>query len=442
MGKCPQCSEWSTLEEREETARPTKNSVGTKSSGSSSTPSSPALRIKDIEVKKFMHTSTNNKEFDRVLGGGLVPGGVILLAGAPGTGKSTLLLQVAHDVSTTNKTVLIVSGEESKEQIAIRAKRVNADSDNLLLASETDLSKVLGHIEHTEPDLVIIDSVQTIASPELDGRMGERAQVTEVSTLLTRTAKTLGIPMIIVGHENKDGHIAGPRVMEHLVDVVLHFEGDRDTTLKILRGVKNRYGPADEIGCFEHTEHGIQEVPDPSGLLLGQRETPIAGVATSILLEGKRPLPIEIQSLVVGSPLPVPRKVVSGLDTPRSISLQAVLERHGLGTLSHKDVFLSTIGGMKTREPATDLAVALSLFSSVAEISTPIDMVAMGEVTLAGEIRRIPGIERRIEEAQRLGFKQIIVPKQSVTNPDKYPRLAIIQLSHVRELKELLSAIP
>ena len=439
-GKCPSCGEWNSLEETQ--ASPKKAvAVGAKTSATARAPSSSARRIKDIESEKFRHISTSNNEFDRVLGGGLVPGGVILLAGAPGTGKSTLLLQVAHDVATTGKQVLIVSGEESSEQIALRAKRVGADSDNLLLASESDLSKVLGYIEQESPDFVIIDSVQSIASPELDGRMGEKAQVTEVSTLLTRTAKQLNLPMVIVGHENKDGNIAGPRVMEHLVDVVLHFEGDQESTLKFLRGVKNRYGAADEVGCFEHTGDGIKEVPDPSGLLLGQRDTPVSGIATAITLEGKRPLPIEVQALVAGSALPVPRKATSGLDTPRAIMIQAVVERHGRIQLSNKDVYLATIGGMRTREPSVDLATAIALISGARDIPTPTDFAAIGELTLAGEVRRVPGIDRRIDEAKRLGFKRIAIPKGNTTRSHNGQGVVILELSNVRDLVDLVAGM-
>lgn len=433
VGKCPKCEAWGTLEEKADTA--SVINTGVKSSASSSTPTQAAARVKDIEAERFRHQPTGIGEFDRVLGGGLVPGGVMLLAGAPGTGKSTLLLQVANTVANNGSTVLIISGEESREQIALRAKRVGATSDNLYLASESDLSKALGHIESVKPGFIIIDSVQTIASPELDGRVGEKAQVTEVSTILTRLAKNLNTPMIMIGHENKDGNIAGPRVMEHLVDVVLHFEGDRDTPLKFLRGIKNRYGASDEVGCFEHHEDGIREVADPSGLLLGRRDEPVAGVSTSITLEGKRPLPVEVQSLVAPSPLPVPRKATSGLDSPRAVMLQAVVERHGGVRLSDKDVYLATIGGMRTREPAVDLSTAIALASGALDIATPVDLAAVGEITLAGEVRRVPGIRRRAQESLRLGFTKLMAPagtRKELGN--SMPGLVVIEVNTVKEM--------
>lgn len=441
QGQCPKCKEWNVLVEETAVSGSkggSPRSIGMKSSGASSTPSVAAARVKDISTSTHSHLPTGVGEFDRVLGGGLVPGGVILLAGDPGVGKSTLLLEVAGKAAQNGRTTLIISGEESREQIALRAQRVGALSDDLLIASEIDLSKVLGHIDQVQPDFVIIDSIQTIASPEIDSRVGDRSQVNEVASILTRVAKEHGIPIIMIGHVTKDGNIAGPRTVEHLVDVVLYFEGDPDSSLRLLRGIKNRYGPSDEIGCFEHSESGILEVPDPSGLLLGRRDEAISGVVTAISIEGRRPLPIEIQALVAGSQLPVPRRAVSGLDMPRTTMVQAVVERHGGVRLSDKDVFVSTIGGMRTREPSVDLATALALASAAKDYIIPLGLVAIGEVTLSGEIRRVPGVARRLTEAYRLGFKEAIVPQGSEI--ERAPQgMRIRQVRNMREAINLIS---
>lgn len=410
-GKCPSCDEWNTLEERAATA--TATVAGVKSKAGASIPTVAARAVTQISTEKHNHRPTGIGEFDRVLGGGLVAGGVILLAGEPGVGKSTIANSVAAASARSGVKTLIASGEESAEQITMRLQRINALSDNLFIAAENDLSRVLGHINAVDPGLIIVDSVQTIATAEIDARVGSPSQVIEVGTILTRVAKERGIPLIFIGHVTKEGNIAGPRTMEHLVDVVLHFEGDRDSTLKMLRGVKNRFGPADEVGCFEHTEEGIAEVPDPSGMLLGQRTEPVPGVMTSVIVEGKRPLPIEIQSLVAPSALPVPRRAVSGLDTPRATMAQAVTERYGRVRLSDKDVYLATIGGAKTREPAIDLATVMALASACDNIPTHHDAIAIGEVALSGEVRKVPGIARRLNEAYRLGFKKAFVPAGS-----------------------------
>jgi len=413
VGQCPTCKEWTTLVEVSNAAQVSSRAVGVKSNATSSIPSIPAARASEISLDGHSHESTGIGELDRVLGGGLVPGGVILMAGEPGAGKSTLATDVVNKVALTGKTTLFVSSEEAREQIALRAQRIGATSDGMYIAAETDLARVLGHIEALSPDLVVVDSIQTLASGEIDARAGSMSQVIEVSTVLSRIAKERGIPMILIGQVTKDGNIAGPRTVEHLVDVVLHFEGDRDSSLRILRGIKNRYGPSDEIGCFEHTGKGIIEVPDPSGLLLGKREAPVSGVATAIIIEGMRPLPVEVQALVAGSALPVPRRAVSGLDLGRTTMVQAILERHGKVRLSDKDVFASTIGGMRTREPSIDLATAIALDSAASDYAIPLGVIVIGEVTLSGEVRQVPGIERRLNEAARLGFTRAIIPSGS-----------------------------
>lgn len=433
-GQCPFCEEWNTLEERQGAVGATV--AGLKSKAGASVPTVAARAVTSISTENHKHRPTGIGEFDRVLGGGFVAGGVILLAGEPGVGKSTITNAIAASSARKGIKTLIASGEESAEQITMRLQRIGGLSENLFLAAENDLSRVLGHIDAVDPGLIIVDSVQTIAAAEVEARVGSPSQVIEVGTVLTRIAKERGIPLLFIGHVTKDGNIAGPRTMEHLVDVVLHFEGDRDSTLKMLRGVKNRFGPADEVGCFEHTEEGIVEVPDPSGMLLGQRTEPVPGVMTSVIVEGKRPLPIEIQSLVALSALPVPRRAVSGLDTPRATMAQAVTERYGQVRLSDKDVYLATIGGAKTREPSIDLATVMALASACENIPTHFDAVAIGEVALSGEVRKVPGISRRLNEAYRLGFKKAFVPegaKESLPASLRESGFIIVEISNVAQ---------
>lgn len=350
------------------------------------------------------------------------------------THNSSILATVSSLLSETEN-VLYISGEESIQQIKLRHRRMNAEGKNLYLAAENDLSKVLWQIDDVKPKLIIVDSLQTIASPDIDGRAGSPSQVTEVATILTRIAKERGIPVIFVGHYTKAGDVAGPRVVEHLVDVVLSFEGEEDSTLRLLRGIKNRFGPADEIGCFEHTEDGLVEVTDPSGLLLGSHSEPVVGVATSIFLEGKRALPIEIQALVLPTVLPNPRKVTSGLDPARTTQIQAVIEKHGGIRLSDKDVYVSTIGGMKVREPSVDLATVIALVSAQINEVSRNDAIALGEVTLSGEVRKIPGIYRRLTEAMRLGFMTAFVPpgtKAGAPSSILESKMVLIEIKDVR----------
>lgn len=439
LGICPNCKEFGSIQPIATSSVDAKSIVGVKSSGRTNI-SSPALRMKDIDTEAHQHKSTGIGELDRVLGGGLVAGGVILLAGSPGVGKSSVLSIVSHNISL-KENVLYISGEESVQQIKLRHKRMSTEGENLYLASENDLSKVLWQIDEVKPKLIIVDSLQTIASPDIDGRAGSPSQVTEVATILTRIAKERGIPVIFVGHYTKAGDVAGPRVVEHLVDVVLSFEGEEDSTLRLLRGIKNRFGPADEIGCFEHTETGLEEVSDPSGLLLGAHTEPVSGVATSIFLEGKRALPIEIQALVTSTVLPNPRKVTSGLDSARTIMIQAVLQKHGGITLGDKDVYVSTIGGMKVKEPAVDLATVIALISAqMGEVSRN-DAVAIGEVTLSGEIRKTTGIHRRLAEAVRLGFTTALVPVGTKASLPKSLVEANITLIELKDVRRAVAAV-
>jgi DNA repair protein RadA/Sms len=354
------------------------------------------------------HRPTGIVEFDRVLGGGIVPGAAILLSGEPGVGKSTLLLDVAGRVAARGDTVLYVSAEESVGQVRLRAERTGTLVDTLFLAAETNLGTVLGHIDEVKPSLVIIDSVQTVSSETVDGLAGGVAQVREVAATVVRIAKERGIPVILVGHVTKDGTIAGPRLLEHLVDVVMHFEGDRQTALRFVRTLKNRFGPTDEVGCFEMVGSGIEQVPDPSALFRSNTTTPVSGTCTTITMEGRRAIPVEIQALIVPTSAPQPRRVTNGVDSSRVAMLLAVLERRAKLPVQSADVYVSTVGGIRVTEPGADLAIALALASAAKDVALSPTLVATGEISLAGDIRAVTAHQLRSVEATRLGFTEII----------------------------------
>lgn len=416
VGRCPECQAWGTIEERSDN-RPAIARV------SAGAPSAPARPIAQVDLEAARARPTGVGELDRVLGGGLVPGAVVLLAGEPGVGKSTLLLEVAYqwaaggDAGQTAPS-LYVTGEESAGQVRLRAERTGNLHDKMFLAAESDLSAIVGHVDVVGPGLLIVDSVQTMASPQAEGAPGGVTQVRAVTAGLVALAKERGLPVVLVGHVTKDGSVAGPRVLEHLVDVVLHFEGDRQSTLRLVRGVKNRFGPADEIGCFELRDDGIVGVPDPSGLFLNRHATAVPGTAVTVTVEGKRPLLCEVQALVTDSTLPQPRRAVSGLDSARVGMVLAVLEKHVRVSFGKRDVFTATVGGMKVTEPAVDLAVVLAIASSTDDQTLSPRLVAIGEVGLAGEIRRVTGVARRLAEAVRLGFTHAIVPPDPGKLPD------------------------
>ena len=404
VGRCGECQQWGTVEEkgaqRATLARTTKaNAPG---AGREARP------ITELSGNSVQHRPTGIGELDRVLGGGIVPGAAMLFSGEPGVGKSTLLLDVAARIAGHGARVLYGSGEESTGQIRMRAERTGALVDTLFLASETDLATVLGHIEAVDPALIVIDSVQTLASDQVDGIAGGPSQVREVAAALIRVAKEKDIPVILVGHVTKDGSVAGPRVLEHLVDVVCHFEGDRHTALRFLRSLKNRFGPTDEVGCFEMTGGGISEVQDPSGLFLGRGTAPVSGTCATVAMEGRRALPVEIQALVAKSATPNPRRVTSGVDPSRVAMILAVLERRAGLRLHDQDVYVSTVGGVKLGEPGADLAIALAVISAATDKPLPHDLAAFGELSLAGEIRPIASSAQRSNEATRLGYSRII----------------------------------
>ncbi|TIH40429.1 DNA repair protein RadA [Subtercola vilae] len=372
-----------------------------------------ARPITEIETDAATHWATGITEFDRVLGGGLVPGVAILLSGEPGVGKSTLLLEVAARAAQEHLRVLYVSAEESVGQIKMRAERTGSLSPTLMLAAETDLATILGQIDAVMPHLVIVDSVQTVSSSTIEGSAGGPTQVRAVASALIRVAKERSLPVLLVGHVTKDGSIAGPRVLEHLVDVVCQFEGDRQTSLRFVRTLKNRFGPTDEVGCFEMTGEGIREVPDPSGLFLSRGSEAVSGTCVTVALEGRRALPVEVQALVVGTTAPNPRRVTNGVDSSRVSMLLAVLERRMKVRLSDKDVYVSTVGGVKLTEPAADLAIALAIASAASDLALPHNFVAFGEISLAGEVRPVTSSALRATEAKRLGFTNLVGPGET-----------------------------
>jgi len=378
--------------------------------------STPAIPIGQVDATAAAARPTGLDELDRVLGGGLVPGAVILLAGEPGVGKSTLLLEACAQAACLGP-VLYVTAEESAGQVRLRADRIGAVHADLFLAAETGLSALLGHVEAVRPRLLVVDSVQTIAAPGIDGAPGGVTQVRAVAAALTAVAKECMMTTVLVGHVTKDGAIAGPRALEHLVDVVLYFEGERHSQLRIVRAVKNRFGPTDEIGCFELGEYGLIGLPDPSGLFLSQRCESVPGTCVTVALEGRRALVAEVQALVGTTQAELPRRVTSGLDASRVGMLVAVLKRRTNLKLAGCDVYAATVGGVRLFEPSVDLAVALAIASTIVNLSVPGDVVAIGEVGLAGEVRRVPGLARRIAEAQRLGFRRAIVPAASGALP-------------------------
>ena len=485
-GRCPECGQWGTVEEFHE-ARPAAGSRTAAPGRTSRTQSvtvannarSAARPITEVGTESVERLGTGFSEFDRVLGGGVVPGSVTLIAGEPGIGKSTLLLQTAGNIarvvagdstfrgagqrsaqqsgraqgnasntvpmrgnasSTHANTVLYISGEESQAQVRLRASRINAVEPNLLLASTTDLSTVLGLIEQNKPALAIVDSAQTIVSQDVDGISGGSTQVREVASALIDTAKTLDIPVLLVGHVTKDGSIAGPRTLEHLVDVVCQFEGDAETALRMLRAVKNRFGPTDEVGCFDMSGEGIEEVTDPSGLFLstgnGSAATQVDGTCVTFTLDGHRSLPIEVQALVTRSVLPTPRRAANGVDSNRIAMLVAVLYRHGGINLLANDLYISTIAGGQAREPGCDLAIVAALASAAKSKPIPRTTCAIGEISLTGQVRPVPRLEYRLREAARLGFTTAVVP--TLRKNVAVPGMGVVQAD---TLQDALAAI-
>ncbi len=426
FGRCPTCGEWNTIEETISVKSPSRQ-------GGLASKKIDTHRLDTVSFDDEPRYTTGIQELDRVLGGGIVRGSVVLIGGEPGAGKSTLLLQMCGNVSETAD-VLYVSGEESRHQIKLRAERLSINSPNIRLAAETDIEAIAAEISGSRPDLVVIDSIQTMVLPGLNSSPGSITQVRECASVLMRTAKSEGIPIFIVGHVNKDGAIAGPKVMEHIVDTVLCFEGDRYLSYRILRATKNRFGSTNEIGLFDMTGHGLFGVDNPSGVMLDGRDPDVPGSCVTCIMEGSRPLLAEIQSLASKTGFGNPRRTSSGLDYNRVNLLLAVLEKRAGYFLSSLDVYINVVGGLQMNEPAVDLAAVMSLVSAVTDIPVPRGMIAFGEVGLGGEIRAVANVETRVREAQRLGFSDCVLPRACLSKLKDRFEINLMGVGSVREL--------
>jgi len=438
IGKCPHCGEWNTYQEeliQKETASEEKRrSWASPTNGRSESPK--AVQLSHIQTGHTVRIATPDEELNRVLGGGIVPGSLVLIGGQPGIGKSTLLLQVAMQLPAK---ILYVSGEESEEQIKMRADRVGVFKSECYILTETNTTKVLQQAQELRPQLMIIDSIQTMNTPHLDSAPGGIAQVRECAGELLRFAKETNIPIFLIGHINKEGEIAGPKLLEHIVDCVLQFEGDRHNTYRILRTLKNRFGSTDEMGIYEMQSGGLREVSNPSELLLSQKDEELSGCSVAATMEGMRPMLIETQALVSKSVYGTPQRSATGFDMRRLQMLLAVLEKRCGYFFSMNDVFLNLAGGIRVDDPALDLAIVASLISSLQDVSVPSDVCFAGEVGLSGEIRTVTRLEQRITEADRLGFKEIYVSKYGMKGIDTQRfGIRIYTLGKVEELKSAL----
>ena len=435
-GKCPGCGQWNTMNEeiREVSQK------GTATQRMLHREMIRPFKINEIDTTDESRYHTGLKEFDRVLGGGIVKGSLVLLGGDPGIGKSTILLQTCEYIGRQLK-ILYVSGEESRRQLKLRASRLGVNSNNLYIMTETDVEMIIEQIHSDKPELVIIDSIQTMNHPGLSSSPGSITQVRECTNAFMHLAKSLDIPILIIGHVNKDGAIAGPKVLEHIVDAVLYFEGDRQMSYRILRAVKNRYGSTKEIGVFEMNENGLQEVENPSLMLLSGRPTKVPGTCVACIMEGSRPILAEVQGLATSSGFGNPRRMSTGFDYNRMSLLLAVLEKRAGYFFSNLDAYLNVVGGLRLDEPAADLAVAMALVSSLKEIPIKDDALAFGEIGLAGEIRSVNHVQARVMEADRLGFHHCILPYHNVKALSSIIPQLNIQLIGVRELREAFDAL-
>lgn len=433
LGKCPECGNWDSF--AEEVARP--ETVGTKRYGSGVT-SEPPVPVNAITFDPEERLKTRIEEFDRVLGGGLVPGSLVLIGGDPGIGKSTLMLQALHGLGNNGRKVLYVSGEESVRQIGLRSQRLDALSPRVFIMSEIDLELVLATVSTHRPDVLVIDSIQTMYNADLPSAPGSVSQVRESAMRLMVMAKKTGIPTFLVGHVTKDGAIAGPRLLEHMVDTVLYFEGDSNHVFRILRAVKNRFGSTNEIGVFEMKEMGLAEVSNPSAIFLAERPKSAPGSVVTCGLEGTRPILVEFQALVSGTSFGTPRRTILGLDQNRVALLAAVIEKKLGMHLMGQDIFMNVAGGVKVDEPAADLAIVTAIMSSFLDKPVAEGTIVLGEVGLAGEIRAIGQVENRLAEIVKMGFTRCLLPKTNVKRSGKTEGIALLGVDAVSEAAELL----
>ena len=435
VGRCGECGAWETVVE-ERLPEPGHASARTSIAVGARRDAHP-IALRDVRPETHARTTTGLAELDRVLGGGIVPGSVTLLGGDPGIGKSTIGLQILGELARAGRSALYVSGEESPEQVKLRADRLGCD-DSVLILPETCLEDILAHAEATAPDFLLIDSIQTLHSRELTSAAGSVAQVRECAAALVTQAKTSGRPTLLIGHVTKEGTIAGPRVLEHVVDTVLYFEGDRDGGMRLLRAVKNRFGATNEVGVFEMQEGGLRDVKNPSALLLAERPIGAPGSAVLPAVEGTRPLLVEVQALVSRSALAMPRRTTLGLDSNRTAVLTAIVDKRAGLKLYEHDLFVSIAGGIRVQEPAADLAIIAAIGSSAADRALPPDLVLFGEVGLTGEVRAVRHAETRLREAEKLGFAQAIVPAATARQVRAPAGLRVQGVASVRELWDAL----
>ncbi|HHU92244.1 MAG TPA: DNA repair protein RadA [Halanaerobiaceae bacterium] len=432
MGRCPQCQAWNSFQEEL-----IRNDRGNNNITINNEP----LPISRVESGEEIRYKTGIQELDRVLGGGIVSGSLILLGGAPGIGKSTLVLQVASLFSKKYNKVLYVSGEESAAQIKIRAGRINALNDNLFVLAETYFDQILAHINKEKYSLVIIDSIQTISDPDLNSSPGSVSQIKEITNSLMKVAKSKGVPIILVGHVTKEGELAGPRVLEHLVDAVLQFEGDRSYSYRILRAIKNRFGSTNEVGVFEMRNTGMEEVLNPSLLFLEERPRDVSGSVIVPVMEGSRPILVEVQALVSSATFSVPQRAATGVDYKRVMMLLAVLEKKLGIVFQNKDVHINITGGFRINEPALDMGVVTAIISSHGDLPIPDNMAVVGEIGLAGEVRAVSNISQRISELKKIGFEKIVLPQGNLKGLETEKEIRLLAISNIHDLFKIVSEV-